>query len=426
MRAPLMRDREAEARGSRARRGHTMTAASSWSCRRWAATGLLLAVAIRPAVAQPGGDLHYAYDDLNRLIAVVNASGDVSTYEYDAVGNLLAIRRVNAAEFPGAVAITLVSPNAGRPGTAVSIFGKGFSPTPAQNIMSFNGAPGLVSAATATMIATSVPEGATTGPITVTTSLGTATSATPFQVIGTITLSPPGAVVLVGTTRQFRATESGNPAPTLTWSVNGIAGGSAATGTITPAGLYTAPPTVPSPAEVRVAAADTAFPTAPGSAQALIVGAALGVSLATPVVSVQVTAPPAPPPSATVTAPGVSLQVPAAPAPASATLVAPMVAVTLAPVVTAVSPSAATPSDFTLTVGGIGFSGATGLSFLLNNAVDGAVSASDLVVSADGTQATARISVAPSAAEGDRIVQITTPQGSSTAAGTGGNRFTVE
>src|SRR5439155_10266451 len=300
-----------------------MRAASSCSRRRRAAIGLLfLTVAIGHAVAQAGGDLHYAYDDLNRLTAVVNASGDVSTYEYDAVGNLLAIRRVNAAEFPGAVAITLVSPNAGRPGTTVSIFGKGFSPTPARNIMSFNGAPALVSAATATMIATSVPDGATTGPITVTTPLGIATSATPFQVIGSITLSPPGAVVLVGTTRQFRATESGNLAPTLTWSVNGIAGGNAATGTITPAGLYTAPPTVPSPAAVIVAAADTAFPTAPGSAQALIVGAALGVWLATPVVSVRVTARPASPPSATVTAPGVSLQGPAVPAPASATLVA--------------------------------------------------------------------------------------------------------
>ena len=404
-----------------------MRAASSCSCRRRAAIGLLfLTVAIRPAVAQAGGDLHYAYDDLNRLIAVVNASGDVSTYEYDAVGNLLAIRRVNAAEFPGAVAITLVSPNAGRPGTAVSIFGKGFSPTPALNIVSFNATPAPVSAATANMIATSVPDGATTGPITVTTSLGTATSATPFQVIGTINLSPPGAVVLVGTTRQFWATESGNPAPTLAWSVNGIAGGNAATGTITPAGLYTAPPTVPSPAEVMIGAADNAFPTAPGSARALIVGTPLGVSLATPAVSVQVTAPPASPSSATVTAPGVSLQVPAAPAPASVTLVAPMVAVTLAPVVTAVSPSAAAAGNFALTVSGIGFSGATGLSFLLNNAVDGTVSASDLVVNADGTHVTARISVAPWAAEGDRIVQITTPQGRSTAAGTGGNRFTVE
>ena len=404
-----------------------MRAASSCSRRRRAAIGLLfLTVAIRPAVAQAGGDLHYAYDDLNRLIAVVNASGDVSTYEYDAVGNLLAIRRINAAEFPGAVAITLVSPNAGRPGTAVSIFGKGFSPTPALNIVSFNATPAPVSAATANMAATSVPDGATTGPITVTTSLGTATSATPFQVIGTINLSPPGAVVLVGTTRQFWATESGNPAPTLAWSVNGIAGGNAATGTITPAGLYTAPPTVPSPAEVMIAAADNAFPTAPGSARALIVGTPLGVSLATPAVSVQVTAPPASPPSATVTAPGVSLQVPAAPAPASGTLVAPMVAVTLAPVVTAVSPSAAAAGNFALTVSGIGFSGATGLSFLLNNAVDGTVSASDLVVNADGTHVTARISVAPWAAEGDRIVQITTPQGRSTAAGTGGNRFTVE
>lgn len=64
----------------------------------------------------------------------------------------------------------------GKVGTEVSIFGGGFSPDSAQNTVFFSGAIATVSAATANSIATSVPLGALTGPITVTTPLGTATS----------------------------------------------------------------------------------------------------------------------------------------------------------------------------------------------------------------------------------------------------------
>lgn len=48
----------------------------------------------------------------------------------------------------------------------------------------------------------------------------------------------------------------------VTWTVNGIAGGNATVGTITSAGVYTAPAAVPSPASVTVRATSTASPAA--------------------------------------------------------------------------------------------------------------------------------------------------------------------
>src|SRR3989304_2694114 len=82
--------------------------------------------------------IHYVYDDLGRLVGVVDPDGNAATYTYDAVGNILAIGRHNVADFPGPVAITLVSPTKGVVGTPISIFGKGFSPDAAQNTISFS------------------------------------------------------------------------------------------------------------------------------------------------------------------------------------------------------------------------------------------------------------------------------------------------
>ena len=47
----------------------------------------------------------------------------------------------------------------------------------------------------------------------------------------------------------------------MTWSVSGIPGGSASQGTISPEGVYTAPPTLPSPATVSIQAASVADST---------------------------------------------------------------------------------------------------------------------------------------------------------------------
>ena len=55
-------------------------------------------------------------------------------------------------------------------------------------------------------------------------------------------------------------------AEAVTWEVNGVAGGSAATGTITPAGVYTAPATLPHPFRLVITARLTDDPQHPESA----------------------------------------------------------------------------------------------------------------------------------------------------------------
>ena len=63
------------------------------------------------------GDVQYIYDDLGRLLAVVDATaGEAAIYQYDAVGNLLAIVRQPAST----VAILNFTPKSGPIGTTVA------------------------------------------------------------------------------------------------------------------------------------------------------------------------------------------------------------------------------------------------------------------------------------------------------------------
>ncbi|MGH7855395.1 MAG: IPT/TIG domain-containing protein, partial [Candidatus Binatia bacterium] len=64
-------------------------------------------------------------------------------------------------------------------------YGTGFSTTPSQNNMEFNGVAATIASSTETRIVTTVPSGATTGAIGVTTPLGSALSAVPFTVEST-------------------------------------------------------------------------------------------------------------------------------------------------------------------------------------------------------------------------------------------------
>ena len=96
------------------------------------AAGVAVLLAAVPAGAQ-SATLHYVYDPVGRVQAVVDAQGDVGVYQYDSVGNLTGIERVTVSSLPGAVAISLVTPSQGKDGTSVTLFGKGFSATPAQN-----------------------------------------------------------------------------------------------------------------------------------------------------------------------------------------------------------------------------------------------------------------------------------------------------
>ncbi len=83
--------------------------------------------------------------------------------------------------FPTAPAISGFAPASGYVGTPVTIDGRNFGTSPE---VRFNGVAATVSSATGTRIVAVVPPGATTGPITVTTPAGTATSGMSFTVGG--------------------------------------------------------------------------------------------------------------------------------------------------------------------------------------------------------------------------------------------------
>ncbi len=123
-------------------------------------------------------DISYVYDDLGRLLAVIDPATDTAVYAYDAVGNLTGITRHASST----LAIFQFTPSAGPVGTNVTLYGTGFSATPASNTVKFNGTTATVLTATTTVLTTTVPSGATTGAISVTVAGNTVTSATNFTV----------------------------------------------------------------------------------------------------------------------------------------------------------------------------------------------------------------------------------------------------
>ena len=82
-----------------------------------------------------------------------------------------------------------------------------------------------------------------------------------------VVVTPPSANMLLGKTLQLTATVSGSRDNSVNWSVNGIAGGNAASGTISPSGLYTAPADLPAPANVQITATSAADSASNASSQ---------------------------------------------------------------------------------------------------------------------------------------------------------------
>ena len=77
-----------------------------------------------------------------------------------------------------AMTLTAINPDSGLVGSTVTLTGTGFMPTPAGNQVSFTGnVAAQVITATATQLTVTVPDGAQTGPVTVTNANGTASSA---------------------------------------------------------------------------------------------------------------------------------------------------------------------------------------------------------------------------------------------------------
>src|ERR1700719_2301597 len=97
----------------------------------------------------------------------------------------------------------------------------------------------------------------------------------------TISVTPTSTSVPVSGTQKFTASVANTSNTAVIWQVNGVTGGEATHGTIDATGLFTAPPKVPSPSTVTIAAISQAQPTRMAVAQAAI-------STTTPVIVVSV------------------------------------------------------------------------------------------------------------------------------------------
>ena len=130
--------------------------------------------------------------------AAVNVEIAAGVFKDMANNNYAGVTTATAWNFTTAAialpTITSVTPNIASIGTQVVIAGTNFSGTPASNTVKFNNVTATVTASTTTSITVNVPAGASTGPVTVTVSAQTATSATNFTVIPTI----PGLILTAG------------------------------------------------------------------------------------------------------------------------------------------------------------------------------------------------------------------------------------
>ena len=162
------------------------------------------------------------------LSAHAFAASNVIQYTYDPVGNVTTIARQST----GGLAITSFTPPSAPVGSAVTIYGAGFSATPANNTVTFNGTAATVTASDAGSIATTVPSGATTGRISVQVGATTAYSAQDFVV--TIAGAPTIAsftptIGAAGTSVFVTGTDFNATSGATTFAVNGIGASGGAT-----------------------------------------------------------------------------------------------------------------------------------------------------------------------------------------------------
>ncbi len=101
----------------------------------------------------------------------------LENYEYDATGNIVSIKQSDQS-----LAIYSFSPTFGPVGAIVTIHGNLFSGVPEQNAVSFNGTPASILSATESVLIVRVPQGATTGLVSVTVQGNTAYSGNDFMV----------------------------------------------------------------------------------------------------------------------------------------------------------------------------------------------------------------------------------------------------
>ncbi|HTT00657.1 MAG TPA: S8 family serine peptidase [Steroidobacteraceae bacterium] len=102
---------------------------------------------------------------------------------------------------------------------------------------------------------------------------GAGTCSVPAPAAVQVAVCPSTSTVQVSANETLTATVVNTTNAAVTWSVNGVAGGNATVGTISSAGVYTPPASVPSPATVTITAMSEASSSAVASAQVTVASA---------------------------------------------------------------------------------------------------------------------------------------------------------
>jgi hypothetical protein len=96
----------------------------------------------------------------------------------------------------------------------------------------------------------------------------------------TVSVSPATTSVPLGGTFQFTAVVSNATNTAVTWSVNGVPGGVAATGTISASGLFTAPQNLPQPATASIVATSVADSSVSSNTAIVMITSDIAVTVA--------------------------------------------------------------------------------------------------------------------------------------------------
>ena len=200
---------------------------------------------------------------VDRFVTIRNLD-DLGTYTIqlsliDRNGNIsgVAAATLDLADEGGIspLAIAGFTPDGGPAGTVVTVTGSGFdADTPDNNRVTITSIPIEISEVAPTSFKFAVPKGAGTGRIVVRNGGGTAFSSSAFTIPAAVIVTPQASSVILGGTQQFAATVVSSYETEVSWSVDGLAGGNATVGTITPQGLYQAPEEMPSAEAVTVTA----------------------------------------------------------------------------------------------------------------------------------------------------------------------------
>jgi hypothetical protein len=169
-------------------------------------TWLMLCAAASGAGSQ--GTIHYTYDKLGRLDTALGPDGVALFYRYDAVGNITSITQLGPN-----LTFTPSDPS-GFQGDTVQLTGVGFSTVPTENVVTLNGTPLTVEAASRFELIVRIPAAAQLGDGVITVKRGTQQASQPFAVVealpvtlaalavkgnGTLTLTPTSGTFGTGT-----------------------------------------------------------------------------------------------------------------------------------------------------------------------------------------------------------------------------------